>query len=241
MSIVEKNELNNIQFYVTTKYACGYITNQSAQSIVATPYKEIDAKVYNDLIKRGFRRSGQYIYKPHCSSCNACIPIRINVNDFKLSRSQKRVQKKNSHLSIKILPLNFNEDHFELYVNYQKARHLSNGKNNDDIADYNDFLIKSNVATKIIEFREDEALKAVSIVDFLDDGLSAVYTFFYTKNRAASYGTFSIISLVQLCIEEKMTHLYLGYWINDCKKMAYKINFKDYELMINGVWQVSSS
>ena len=100
---------------------------------------------------------------------------------------------------------------------------------------------KSNVATKIIEFREDEALKAVSIVDFLDDGLSTVYTFFDTKNRAASYGTFSIISLVQLCIEEKMTHLYLGYWINDCKKMAYKINFKDYELMINGDWQASSS
>ena len=242
MSIVEKKELDSIQFYVTTKYACGYIPNQSAQSIVATPYKQVNNTAYDELIKKGFRRSGQYIYKPRCSKCNSCIPIRINVNNFKNSKSQKRVRKKNRDLTFRILPLNFNEEHFELYLKYQRARHAAGVTNSDDIADYNDFLIKSNVSTKILEFRDSMGvLKIISIVDFLNDGLSAVYTFYDTESKSNSYGTHSILCLIQLCLREKLKYLYLGYWINDCQKMAYKINFREYELMINGVWQASSS
>ena len=145
-------------------------------------------------------------------------------------------------LTFKILPLNYSEEHFELYVKYQRARHAAGVTNSDDIADYNDFLIKSNVSTKILEFRDSMGiLKIISIVDFLNDGLSAVYTFYDTESKSHSYGTHSILCLIKLCLRNKLEYLYLGYWINDCQKMAYKINFREYELMINGVWQASSS
>ena len=107
MNYLDKNILEKIQFYVTTKYSCGYINNQEAQSMVATPYKKVDADTYSDLIQKGFRRSGQYVYKPQCNECSACIPIRICVKEFKKSQSQKRTLKKHSYVSAKILPLKF--------------------------------------------------------------------------------------------------------------------------------------
>jgi len=237
MSFVEKNNLKRIQFYVTTKYSCGYLLHRNAQSIVATPYKRIGANAYNDLIKKGFRRSGQYVYKPHCADCKSCIPIRINSHDFIPSRSQKRVIKKHNHLSMKILPLSFNEDHYELYVNYQKNRHKTSSESESDISDYNDFLAQSNVNSKIFEFRDMNELKIVSIIDLVDDGISAVYTFFDVKDKSASYGTFSILKLIDYCKKNELTYLYLGYWINESRKMRYKINFKPYELMIDDSWQ----
>ena len=237
MSFVEKNNLKRIQFYVTTKYSCGYLRQRNAQSIVATPCKGIGTNAYNDLIKKGFRRSGQYVYKPHCADCKSCIPIRINSHDFIPSRSQKRVIKKHNHLSMKILPLRFNEDHFELYVNYQKNRHKTSSESESDISDYNDFLAQSNVNSKIFEFRDMNELKIVSIIDLVDDGISAVYTFFDVKDKSASYGTFSILKLIDYCKKNELTYLYLGYWINESRKMRYKINFKPYELMIDDTWQ----
>ena len=239
MNYLDKNILEKIQFYVTTKYSCGYINNQEAQSMVATPYKKVDADTYSDLIQKGFRRSGQYVYKPQCNECSACIPIRICAKEFKRSQSKKRTLKKHSYVTAKILPLKFEEEHYNLYVHYQKNRHRLSSETNNDIADYNDFLIKSNVDTKIIEFRSEEKLLMVTIVDQLKDGISAVYTFYDCNDSKLSFGTYSILWLLNFCKNKNLNYVYLGYWINDSKKMKYKINFKPYELMINGVWQES--
>ena len=241
MSYLEKKVLEEIQFYVTTKYACGYITGQDAQSIVATPYKIINSKNFNNLINNGFRRSGQYVYKPNCKNCSACIPIRLLAQNFTPSKSQKRVRKYLNKLTVKVLPLTFDEEHYELYVQYQNKRHRTSNEEEDDIADYNDFLIKSNVNSNIIEFRLDNKLKIVSIVDFVNDGISAVYTFYDCDNNKLSLGTISIIWLLDLCKRENLKFLYLGYWINESQKMKYKTNFKPYELMIEGVWQEATS
>tara|TARA_B110000971_G_scaffold206958_1_gene230705 strand:+ start:3160 stop:3894 length:735 start_codon:yes stop_codon:yes gene_type:complete len=237
MNYLDKNILEKIQFYVTTKYPCGYINNQEAQSIVATPYKKIDTYTYADLIQQGFRRSGQYVYKPQCHECTACIPIRICVNKFQRSSSQKRILKKHSFVTAKIIPLNFEKEHYDLYVSYQNNRHRLSSETNNDIADYNDFLIKSNVNTKIIEFRTEEKLLMVTIVDLVKNGISAVYTFYDCNDSRLSLGTYSIIWLLNFCKRENFNYLYLGYWINESNKMKYKINFKPYELMINGAWQ----
>ena len=123
MSFIEKEALKEVQFYVTTKYSCGYINGQDAQSIVATPYKNVNSHNFNGLIIKGFRRSGQYVYKPNCKNCSACIPIRLLTKNFIESKSQKRVKKYLGKLTVKILPLTFNEEHFELYVDYQNKRH----------------------------------------------------------------------------------------------------------------------
>ena len=237
MSIIEKKNLERIKFYETTKYSCGYINGQDAQSIVATPHKNINRKIFEGLINEGFRRSGPYVYKPNCISCNACVPIRLLASKFIASRSQKRAAKYLEKLTVKILPLKFNEEHYELYVHYQNKRHLDTGKSEDEIGDYNDFLIKSNVESKIVEFRLGNKLKIVTIVDIVDDGLSAVYTFYDCSNRKLSLGTISIMWLLNYCKKQNLSFLYLGYWINESKKMKYKTNFKPYELMVDGAWQ----
>jgi arginine-tRNA-protein transferase len=237
MKYVDKKILEDVQFYITTKYSCGYINGQDAQSLVATPYKNINGQNYNSLISRGFRRSGQYVYKPNCKNCSACIPIRILASSYIVSRSQKRLKKYLNKLSVKVLPLTFNEEHYNLYVDYQNNRHRNNSENEDDIADYNDFLIKSNVNSKLVEFRLNNQLKMVTIIDIINDGISAVYTFYDCNDQKLSLGTMSIIWLLNLCAKENLSFLYLGYWIYESQKMKYKTNFKPYELMIEGVWQ----
>ena len=241
MSLIEKKVLEEIQFYVTTNYSCGYINGQDAQSIVATPYKNVNSKNFKSLISQGFRRSGQYVYKPNCKNCKACIPIRLLASNFKASRSQKRLKKYLNKLSVELLPLNFNEEHYNLYVNYQNKRHRNNDKSEDDVADYNDFLINSNVNSKLVEFRLNNQLKIITIIDIIDDGISAVYTFYDCSDQKLSLGTMSIIWLLEYCKKESLPFLYLGYWIYESQKMKYKINFKPYELMIEGVWQEATS
>ena len=237
MNYLDKKILEDIQFYVTTKYSCGYIDGQDAQSIVATPYKNVNGENFNDLTSKGFRRSGQYVYKPNCKNCKACKPIRLLASDFLISRSQKRAKKYLDKLTVRILPLVFNQEHYELYVHYQNNRHDSANINDDDLADYNNFLIKSNVNSKIIEFRLNNELKIVTIIDEVKDGISAVYTFYDCSNKKLSFGTTSILWLLDLCKKQKLSYLYLGYWILESQKMKYKTNFKPYELMIEGDWQ----
>ena len=241
MSLIEKKVLKKIQFYVTTEYSCGYISGQDAQSIVATPYKNINSKNFKSLISQGYRRSGQYVYKPNCKNCSACTPIRLLTSNFNASRSQKRAKKYLDTLSVKLLPLSFNEDHYNLYVDYQNKRHRNNNESEDDISDYNDFLIKSNVNSKIVEFRLNNDLKMITIIDIIDDGISAVYTFYDCGDQKLSLGTMSIIWLIEFCKKEDIPFLYLGYWIHASQKMKYKTNFKPYELMIEGVWQEATS
>jgi arginyl-tRNA--protein-N-Asp/Glu arginylyltransferase len=241
MSLIEKKVLEEIKFYVTKNYSCGYINGQDAQSIVATPYKNVNSKNFKNLISQGFRRSGQYVYKPNCKNCKACIPIRLLASNFKASRSQKRLKKNLNELSVKLLPLNFNEEHYNLYVNYQNKRHPNNDKSEDNVADYNDFLINSNVHSKLVEFRLNNQLKIITIIDIIDNGISAVYTFYDCSDQKLSLGTMSIIWLLEYCKKESLPFLYLGYWIYESQKMKYKINFKPYELMIEGVWQEATS
>ena len=237
MDFKNKPSFEKIQFYTTTKYNCSYIDKMDAQSLVVTPYKSINQSIFQDLIEKGFRRSGQYIYKPNCKSCTACIPIRLPVQKFLFSKTQKRIYKKHGYFQVREAPLSFKQKHFDLYLKYQNKRHsfINNDQNNLD--DYNDFLIKSNVKSKFIEFWDGDLLKIVSIVDIVSDGISAVYTFYDPDDEKVSYGTYSIIWLINWCKAQQLKYLYLGYWIGECDKMKYKTNFKPYELYIKGYWQ----
>ena len=237
MDFKNKPSFEKIQFYTTTKYNCSYIDKMDAQSLVVTPYKSINQSIFQDLIEKGFRRSGQYIYKPNCKSCTACIPIRLPVQKFLFSKTQKRIYKKHGYFKVREAPLSFKQKHFDLYLKYQNKRHsfINNDQNNLD--DYNDFLIKSNVKSKFIEFWDGDLLKIVSIVDIVSDGISAVYTFYDPDDEKVSYGTYSIIWLINWCKAQQLKYLYLGYWIGECDKMKYKTNFKPYELYIKGYWQ----
>lgn len=236
MTLPNDAPLHKLQFYVTTPYSCGYIEGRLAQSLIAAPHHLINAEAYSGLIQLGFRRSGKFTYRPHCETCNACIPVRLPVADFQPNRTQKRAFKKHSDLDITLHPLTFSEEHYELYSRYQTARHEM-GDEKESAEQYRNFLVQSNVDSLLVEYRLAGVLKMVSVLDKVNDGISAVYTFYDTTDPNASYGTFNVVWLSQWCRSLNLPYLYLGYWIRESKKMAYKQNFQPQEAFIDGEWQ----
>lgn len=231
-----ENALQKIQFYVTAPYPCSYLADQLAQSLIATPQHLVDVHQYSGLIQQGFRRSGSFVYRPHCENCNACIPVRLEVSQFKPSRSQKRAYKSNRHLEVNVQKISFDEEHFALYKQYQASRHEADLAQ-ENAEQYQNFLAKSNVESVFVTFRDEGVLKMVSVVDIVEDGISAVYTFYDTQDKQASYGTYSIMWLIEWCQTINLPHLYLGYWIKNSRKMAYKQKFEPQEALIDGEWQ----
>lgn len=230
-----------MDFQITQHYPCSYLPGQSARSRVAVTFGDIsDAAAYAHLIQHGYRRSGNFIYRPDCEHCQACIPARIPVTEFKHSRTQRRIWKRHQHLRITWQPLEFDPTHFALYQHYQRSRHPGGGMDQDarnGHKQYSNFLLRSTVDSALITFHDDDQLRMVSIVDLLPDGLSSVYTFFDPNQPSASYGTFSILWQAAFCHSQQLPYLYLGYWIKDCPKMRYKANFQPLQLLINDQWQ----
>lgn len=228
--------LQKIQFYATTPYSCGYLAGKLAQSLIAAPHHLIDASTYSGLIQLGFRRSGKFAYRPHCENCNACVPVRIPVAEFAPTRSQRRAKKQHQDLHASIIPLAYSDEHFQLYLAYQLARHRDDNNEQDTVEQYRNFLVQSNVETLLVEFRLEGVLKMVSVVDIVRDGISAVYTFYDASDKSASYGTYNILWLIEWAQQLKIEYLYLGYWIAESQKMAYKKNFMPQEGLIDGEW-----
>ena len=154
-----------IQFYLTAQYDCSYLPGRRARSQVATPTHLIDAHAYSALIRAGFRRSGQFTYRPHCEHCQACVPVRVEVAGFVPNRTQRRCLKRNQHLSARFLPLDFKEEHYALYRSYLGSRHAGGGMDRDGPDQYTQFLLSSNVDSVMAEFRDGETLVMVSVID----------------------------------------------------------------------------
>lgn len=226
-----------LQFYATAQYECSYLPDRAARSQVATPTHLIDNLIYSELVREGFRRSGVYTYRPWCDQCQACIPVRIPVDRFHPDRSQRRTWARHAALDATELPLAFHEDHYELYRRYQNVRHAGGGMDQDNHEQYVHFLLESQVDSRLIEFREGEALRMVSIIDCLADGLSSVYTFYDAEVPGANFGTYGILWQVAACRQIGRPYLYLGYWIRDCTKMNYKQRFRPLEGRVGNQWQ----
>lgn len=228
--------LTALQFYTTANYPCSYLADRQARSQVATPAEYIDTELYGQLIRIGFRRSGSFTYRPWCDNCRACVPVRVDVAGFHPGRSQRRNWQANAGLVASEHGLHFSEAHYALYQHYQASRHAGGGMDQDAPEQYRQFMLDSQIDSRLIEFREQGELRMVSLIDCLADGLSSVYTFFDPERSAAGLGTYGILWQIEACRRLQLPYLYLGYWIGASPKMAYKARFAPLQAFHGGEW-----
>lgn len=237
MSKPGESVFRRLQFYTTAPYPCSYLPGEMARSEVAAPAHLVDAAAYSRLIEQGFRRSGMFTYRPACGSCQACIPIRVDAMRFRPDRTQRKLWRRmQAGLKVSISPLHWDSGHYELYRRYQQKRHPGAGMDQDDQAQYTQFLLTSGVRSEMALFHDDQGeLRIVAIMDRLDHGVSAVYTF-YDPDWHGSLGTYSILWQMDYCRQLGHRWLYLGYWIRESRKMSYKSRFRPHQILRGGVW-----
>jgi arginine-tRNA-protein transferase len=228
--------LHQVRLFMTTEYPCSYLPGQLARNLVADP-AIVSQNIYSELASLGFRRSGDHVYRPHCESCQACLSLRIPVADFSPNRSQKRIEHKNRDLSTHWYPAEFHAEHYRLFEKYVRTRHPQGGMDDTSPENYISFVTAYWSDTWLCEFRLQQNLLAVSVVDQLNDGLSAVYTFFDPQESRRGLGTYAIQRLISEACAKKLQWVYLGYWIDACTKMAYKSNFRPHQVFQHGRWR----
>lgn len=222
--------------FLSMPHPCSYLPGKTAATLFIDPRFPVDRERYGTFTRLGFRRSGDLIYRPHCPGCSACVPVRIPTERFVPDRGQRRVWKKNRDVEVSARPAVFVREQFDIYLRYQTARHPGGGMDDPDPQKYLQFLAGPRVETVFYEMRANGRLLGVAVVDRLDDGLSAVYTFYEPSEAERSLGTFAVLWELEHARSLGLPWLYLGYWIANSRKMAYKTNFRPIEAYRNGQW-----
>lgn len=228
------------QFYVTAPQDCPYLDGRRERKLFTALQGEHAGKLNDTLSKQGFRRSQNVLYRPSCADCAACLSARIRVADFDPTKSQRRAQRRNSHVTRLARSPWATEEQYALFRRYLDSRHADGGMADMDVFEFAAMIEETPVRSRVIEYRDegaDDPLTAVCLTDVLDDGLSLVYSFFRPDLPKQSLGTYVILDHVEIAREAGLPYVYLGYWVPGSAKMGYKSNFAALEVYVNGAWE----
>ena len=224
-------------FYRTSAQPCPYLEGFIERKVITELGGSAPQALYNDLSRAGFRRSHQLAYRPACSGCSACVPVRIAVHDFVPGRSIKRLEAQNADLCIEEIEPAGTVEQFRLFTRYQLARHAESDMANMGFGDYRAMIEDSPVSTVLVSLRDPAGrLVGVCLTDDLDDGASAVYSFYDPDQPKRSLGTWLVVALIERARRLGRPYVYLGYWIAGSRKMAYKTRFRPLEALGPGGW-----
>lgn len=230
--------MKDIQYYITPPHRCSYLEDRSARMVFIDPQHPVDEPTLSELSRQGFRRSGDFIYRPECHHCRQCLSARIPVHGFKPNSSQKRAIKNNSDLRMAIRPTRQATDvHYRLYERYIRERHADGDMFPPSREQFDKFLVESCTHSFFLEFWHTDQLLCVATCDELDDGISAVYTFFDPNFDKRSLGTFAILMQIDWVKQQGLSFVYLGYWVPEAPKMRYKAQFSPLEILVDSRWQ----
>lgn len=226
-----------IKLYASPPHPCAYLPEREAVTQFIDPAQALNSLLYSQLVDAGYRRSGDYVYRPRCGSCQACRPARVSTDLFHPSRSQRRTWRRNQDLNVNLIPADFSEEYFTLYRLYVGNRHPGGDMDVSSPERYREFILSSWSDTWCYEFRLGSRLLAVAVVDRLVQGISAVYTFFHPACAGRGLGTFAVLWQISDAKRMGLPWVYLGYWIQECPKMSYKNHFRPLEIFRDGHWQ----
>lgn len=231
------SSLKNIKLFTTQVHPCSYLPGQQARTLFIDPELEVSTALHTQLSELGFRRSGSHIYRPHCEQCQSCIPCRVPVRDFVVNKRFRRIMKKNADLRVGRVSSIASEEFYGLYADYINTRHRDGDMFPASREQYESFLASACDTTAFYSMRDSHGtLQAVMVCDHLDNALSAVYTFYNLDAARRSLGNFAILWQIQEAERLGLSYLYLGYWIRDCDKMNYKIQYRPMQMLVNGRW-----
>mgnify|MGYP001550562287 CR=1 FL=1 len=224
-------------FYRTAALPCPYLGGRVERKLVTELVGRGAHDFYNLLSRAGFRRSHNLAYRPACAGCAACLPVRILADDFVNSRSLKRIRSLNRDLRVRGIAPTATLEQYRLFLRYQRSRHADSDMAAMTYGDYRSMIEESPVSTCLIELRDETGvLCGCCLLDALDDGLSAVYSFYDPNEPKRSLGTFLVLALIDEARRQSLPYVYLGYWIGDSAKMAYKARFRPLEGLESGTW-----
>lgn len=251
---MDQTPLKRPQFFFTTApLPCPYLPDRLERKLVTELSGPGAENLHEALARSGFRRSHSIAYAPACPGCKACVPVRVVVPEFKRQRSMARLWKQNQDLVAIKVPARATTEQYELFARYQQGRHTGSDMALMGFYEYSAMVEDSPIDTFMVEFRDRAGgLAAVCLTDRTSDGLSAVYSFFETESfgggrplskesrvstARAGLGNYVVLWLIDQCQRMQLPYIYLGYWIADSAKMAYKARFRPLEALGPSGWQ----
>jgi leucyl-tRNA---protein transferase len=232
------------QFYLTAPSPCPYLPRREERKVFTHLIGRRAASLNDTLTQSGFRRSQTIAYRPACESCRACVSVRVKTHELHLTRSLRRVLERNADVRGTVVRSDPTSEQYALFRTYLDARHADGGMADMTVLDYSMMVEDSHVETRLVEYRIGPAsassagrLAAVCLTDVLADGLSMVYSFFDPELQSRSLGSYMILDHIERARKLGLPHLYLGYWVEGSRKMAYKARYLPQERLGMNGWE----